>query len=272
MLRISALLTAVVIVLSGCSSNGEVVSADVAETTTTPPGDVVSSTTTAPPREAVVTTRSPAPSISASHSPTTSDESSTEPPEETTPEVAPAPEPEPDPCSPDALSLDLLGYEGGVETFVCEQGWAYAYYVGGTGDAEFVAQSQSGTWVQIAVLGSPTCQEELLDQGAPQSVVVDFLPCDVMYPPEEPTEPVADCVIPTEQFGATYATLYNLGCDEAADIFYSAADNYPPSFDQPIVQNGWECWVFPHDPSYAVAGSCHAQDGSAEFILNVQSY
>lgn len=273
MLRIGALLIAVVLSLSGCSSNDEVVDAD-ADVTSASPDNEASSATTEPPNEAVMTTSSPPPSPSASQSATTSSQpSAEEPPVETTPEVAPSPEPEPDPCSPEVLSLDLLGSESGVESFVCEQGWAYAYYVGETGDAEFIAERQGGTWVKIAVLGSPVCQEELMDQGAPRSVVTDFLPCDVMYPPEAPTQPAEDCILPTEQFGATYVTLYNVSCDEAADIFYSAADNYPPSFDQPIVlQNGWECWVYPHDPGYRVAGECHAQDGSADFILNVPSY
>lgn len=58
-------------------------------------------------------------------------------------------------------------------SFVCESGWAYATYLGGTGDTEFIAQRLDGVWVRVMGMGSPTCQDELLDEGAPQPVVVD---------------------------------------------------------------------------------------------------
>lgn len=274
MRRIGVILAVVAFALFGCSADDEPEPTDASPTTATD-GDDSDRTSSEPARDQVVTSSAPAATTTEAASPTSSAaEAPDDPPVETTSEAAPpAPPPAPDPCAADTLSHDLLGVAGGIGVFVCEQGWAYAYHVGGTGDAEFVAQHQNGEWVQIAGLGSPTCQEELMERGAPRSVVVDFMPCERMYPPEEPTEPVADCVIPTEQYGATYATLYNIGCDQAAEQFYSAAENYPPSFDQAIITpNGWECWVFPQDPSYAVAGSCHAPDGSAEFILNVQSY
>ena len=232
-------------------------------------------------RDDAATTSEAATSASSADNVTTSAEKTDEVDEATSDEAAPRvtetdeeppqPSPEPDPCSGDSLSNDLLGYAGAVGVLKCEQGWAYAYYQGGEGDTEFIAQRQSGTWVQIATLGSPMCQEEFWEMGAPPAVTIDVLPCDVMYPPEgaDPLLPDTDCVIPTEQFGATYATLIGISCDDAASRWYAAADNYPPSFDTPIVLDGWECWVYPNDPSSWVAGSCAALDGSASVILNV---
>lgn len=165
----------------------------------------------------------------------------------------------------------MLGYAGGVGVIACEQGWTYAYSLGGEGDSEFVAQRQDSQWVRIAGLGSPTCQEELKEQGAPQSVVTDFMPCDLMYPPDTEEEPVEDCVIATEQYGATSVEpLFGVSCAAAADRWYSVADYNPPSFETPLfTTDGWECWVYPHDPSSRVAGACYAPDGSAQFVLNV---
>lgn len=245
------------LLVAGCG--GEDASDGVVSST----GDHVAATSAPGPDEAT-TTREPATtsSTTTAASPTTTRTS--------TPTTQAAP-PAPEPCSPAALSTDLLGRSSGVGVIVCEQGWAYAYYEGGDGDTEFIAQRQGGTWVQVATLGSPVCREELAEQGAPPSVVRDLLPCDEMYPPGGALpEPDTDCTIPTEQYGATYAyPLRGVTCDQASSVWYSAANTGRPSFGTPVVTQGWECWVYPYDPGSRVAGACYSASGGGEFVLNV---
>lgn len=232
---------------------------DVAATSSAPERDDTTATddgTTTSSSTSTTTTASPTPTRTRTSTPST-----------TTQAVPQAPEP----CSPAALSDDLLGSPSGVGVIECEHGWAYAYYEGGDGDADFIAQRQGDTWVHVATMGSPVCREELMDQGAPPSVVRVLIPCDEMYPPEGGSqEPDTDCTIPTEQYGATYAfPLRGLTCDEAAGIWYSAADYGAPSFETPISSQGWDCYVYPYDPGSYVAGACYSHSGGEEFVLNV---
>lgn len=229
---------------------------DLAATSTAPVADTATMT-----EERTTTTRS----TTSSTSPTTTRTRTSTP--TTTTQAAPPPEP----CSPAALSADLLGTPTGVGIIECEQGWAYAYYEGGDGDNDFIAQRQGGTWVPVATLGSPVCREELTEQGAPQSVVRVLIPCDEMYPPEGGSgEPSTACTIATEQYGATYAfPLRGIGCDEAAGVWSSAANAGPPSFDTAIQVRGWECYVYPYDPGSFVAGACYSTSGGGEFVLNL---
>lgn len=166
-----------------------------------------------------------------------------------------------------------LGYNEAIEIFVCESGWAYATWIGGTGDTEFIAQRVDGVWVRVMGMGSPTCQDELLAMGAPPSVVVDVLPCDVMYPPEEPTAPpaddppVSDCTVQSELYGTTYADLSGISCDAARARWADVATGHPGSWDEPVLTtDGWECWVIPYDPTSSAAGSCYSTTGE-EFTL-----
>ena len=167
-----------------------------------------------------------------------------------------------------------LGYEEPIEIFVCESGWAYATYIGGTGDTEFIAQRVDGVWVRVMGMGSPTCQDELLDMGAPPSVVVDVTPCDVMYPPDQPppadNPPSSDCTVQTEIYGTTYADLVGVSCDEARALWAAADTGQPGSWDEMVpVSEGWECTVVPYEPYPPIAGACIGPgDGDQFFVLN----
>lgn len=254
-------IVAIILTLPACSASDDQSSSEKVAATSSAPDSAA---------ETVTPKSSPQPRLSSASDATATATPTASSPTETS-EPTPEPEQVTDPCAPDTLSNDLLGYSGGIGIFTCESGWAYAYYVGGDGDAEFVAQHQGGQWVNVAGMGSMTCREELTETGAPPAVVRDFLPCDEMYPSDEDAAPVDDCVIPTEQYGATFAEpLRNVSCDEAANQWYSASENSPPSFESPITNaNGWECYVYPNDPSSRVAGACYSPDGSAEFVLNL---
>ncbi|QDO88128.1 hypothetical protein FNH13_07010 [Ornithinimicrobium ciconiae] len=210
--------------------------------------------------------------MTTSAEPTTDDdpeESTTPPPTQT--EAAPSPAP--DPCSAYDMGIDL-GYGGAVEIFECEAGWAYATSIGGTGDTEFIAQRVDGVWVRVMGMGSTTCQDELLDMGAPPSVVVDVLPCDVMYPPDQPppadNPPSSDCTVETEIFGTTYADLAAVSCEDARAVWAAAATGHPGSWDELVpAPGGWECTVVPYEPYPPIAGACSGPgDGEQFFVLN----
>lgn len=261
---------------------------------TSAPTDEVAATST--PEE---TTEAAPTSNDATTASTTTDEEPPPEPSATTdePEAAPAPEPtqestpteedreqdasapeptesaEPtsaseDACDPQTLSQDLLGEDTGIEVIECEQDWAYALAVEGEGDSDFIAERGTGTWTSVMTLGSPTCREELLEQGAPESVVEVVRSCEEAQAPGGGSE--ADCTIVTEQHGATNVVLDNIPCEEAAAIWESAGGE--PSYEDPVeAADGWSCFVFPRDAleATAVAGSCDAPGYTASFVLYV---
>lgn len=282
-MRLHGAMVAALLLLTACSSD---------EPETPEVGDVTASSAAATPDESPTTnspasdasrTTTSAPSATRSATPTTDDipeETTTTPPVQTesAPPTAPteaALPPAPDPCSAQAMSSDL-GYDEPVEIFECESGWAYATYIGGTGDTEFIAQRVDGVWVRVMGMGSPTCQDELLDMGAPPSVVVDVTPCDVMYPPDQPppadNPPTSDCTVQTEIFGTAYADLVQVGCDDARAVWAAAATGHPGSWDELVpAYGGWECTVVPYEPYPPIAGACFGPgvDGEQFFVLNL---
>lgn len=287
MTRVAGAILAVVVSLSGCSQGADGDPVDAAPTSVTDVGtETVTATSTSTPDGVAGSSATPEEPTETGASATTSEseeaeaeptEGAPEPTEETAPEptedaastAVPAPPTEDgDPCSEATLSRDLVDADTGVAPIECEQGWAYAYYVGGEGDNDFIAERISGTWTYVMSLGSPTCREELLDRGAPESVVQVVLTCEAM--PSDDDEASVDCVISTDVYGPTNAVVDGLTCDEASAIWASAVGE--PSWDTPIpAADGWECYAFPDDGDFdtAVAGMCDAPDFSASFVLYV---
>lgn len=271
MTRVAGAILAVVVSLSGCSQGEDGNPVDAAPTSVADVGTETVTATSIPDGVAGSSATPEEPTeIGASATTRESEEAEPEPTEDAAPTAVPAPPTEDgDPCSEAALSRDLLDADTGVAPIECEQGWAYAYYVGGDGDNDFIAERISGTWTYVMALGSPTCREELLDRGAPESVVQVVLTCEEMAGGDD-DEASVDCVINTDVYGPTNAVVDGLTCDEASAIWASAVGE--PSWDTPIpAADGWECYAFPDDGEFdtAVAGTCDAPDFSASFVLYV---
>lgn len=279
---------ALALALGACSDGDEAPEIDTASTSAPAPDDV--QTTSAAPDDTQTTT-APAPS------PTTEEPTTEEPAPEPTSEPEPEPTTEEPPaasspeCLPDEMARDLEAPDG-VSVLACEDGWAHAYFEGlEGGDADFAARLTDGRWEAVAVLGSPTCRDELRDLGAPESVVEPFMECDEMYPPDEPTEPEptdeptepapteepepteppgADCAISTEEYGETVVELEGMGCSDAQAVWAAAVAQGDPSWDEPVfTDDGYLCWINPYSADSGVAGSCSGPDGGTAFALNV---
>lgn len=271
-MRLHGVMVAALLFLTACSSDEpETLAAHDANASSPVATPDETSTTSSPASDASRTTTS-APSAAKSEEATDGEpEAITTPPPAQT---EAAPPPPPDPCSAQAMARDL-GYDEPVEIFECESGWAFATYIGGTGDTEFIARRVDGVWVRVMGMGSPTCQDELLDMGAPNSVVVDVLPCDVMYPPDQ-APPAgdaspSDCTVHAEIFGTTYADLGQVSCNEARAVWAAAATGHPGSWDDLVPSSGgWECTVVPYEPYPPIAGACFGPgDGDQFFVLNL---
>lgn len=195
-------------------------------------------------------------------------------------------------CSSQALSQDLLGFTDGVSVSFCEDGWAYAEYHGADGSPgrDFIAELADDGWHHAVFLADPVCADELTSRGAPPSVSTLLPACDptpstdpTPEPTSEPTTgpttgpvdpttppPASTCTVPTEQYGPTRAELVGVSCEDATAEWQVAEANAHPSWTVPILTpSGWECYVTPHDPTSAAAGSCYGPDGSSSFTLYV---